>query len=117
MDKQKREYRDEEWRSLQHEAEHLRRAPHKAEDVAAELEDYVYRLRALAVEPQNCIPDVIIWMLSGNKRKACKRIPSHLLMYSSVAKARGNLCGKVQTIFLEVSHGLYRVCWMVNNHA
>ena len=57
-------------------------------------------------QPQNCVPDVIIWMLAGNKRVAVKRIPSHLLMYSKTAKAkaRGKLCGKVQTIFLMVRH-------------
>lgn len=102
LDKLKRENREKEWFSLQKEADHLRRAPHKPQDVVDELEDYVLRLRCLAVEPQNCIPDVVIWMLSGNKRKACKRIPSHLLMYSSIAKARGKLCGKVQTLFLDV---------------
>ena len=55
-------------------------------------------------QPQNCVPDVIIWMLAGNKRVAVKRIPSHLLIYSKTAKARGKLCGKVQTIFLMVRH-------------
>ena len=55
-------------------------------------------------QPQNCVPDVIIWMLTGNKRVAVKRIPSHLLIYSKTAKARGKLCGKVQTIFLMVRH-------------
>jgi len=69
---------------------------------------YMYSLRSplrpfLHIsQTQNCIPDVIIWMLSGNKRVACKRIPSHLLMYSTLGKARGKLCGKVQTIFLTV---------------
>ena len=58
----------------------------------------------LSFQPQNCVPDVIIWMLSGNNRVAVKRIPSHLLMYSKTAKARGKLCGRVQTIFLMVRH-------------
>ena len=56
------------------------------------------------IQHQNSVPDVIIWMLAGNKRVAVKRIPSHLLMYSKTAKARGKLCGKVQTIFLTVGH-------------
>ena len=53
-------------------------------------------------QPQNCIPDVIIWMLAGGKRVASLRIPSHDLMYSSVAKFRGKHCGKLQTIVLTV---------------
>ncbi len=53
-------------------------------------------------QPQNSVPDVVVWMLSGQKRVAVKRIPSHELMYSTVAKARGKNCGKLQTIFLGV---------------
>ena len=54
-------------------------------------------------QPQNAVPDVIVWMLSGNDRVAVCRIPSHELMYSSIAKARGKNCGKIQTIYLTVS--------------
>ena len=78
LDKLTRQRRVDEWLSLQKEANHLRRAPHKVDDIVDELEDYVCRLRSLAIEPQNCIPDVIIWMLSGHKRKAVKRIPAIL---------------------------------------
>ena len=45
-------------------------------------------------------------MLAGSKRVAVKRIPSHELIYSSVGKARGKNCGKLQTIFLTVSWGM-----------
>ncbi len=108
LDKFKREHRAREWLSLQKEADRLLRNLHNHEDVVDELEDCISRLRSLAIEPQECIPDVIIWMLSGNKRKACTRIPAHLLMYSSIAKASGKMCGKVQTIFLEVSTCIIR---------
>ncbi len=54
-------------------------------------------------QPQNCVPDVVIWMLAGNKRVAVKRIPSHEIMYSPVAIARGKNCGKIQVMFLTVS--------------
>ena len=57
-------------------------------------------------QPQNSVPDVIIWMLSGNKRVAVHRIPSHLLMHSPKAKACGKLCKKIQTIFLLVGRRL-----------
>ena len=42
-------------------------------------------------------------MLSGNKRVACQRIPSHELMYSSIAKSRGTKCGKILNIRLKVN--------------
>ena len=57
----------------------------------------------LLLQPQNTVPDVIIWMLSAGKRVASCRIPSHKLMYSTTAKARGQDCGKMQTVFLMVS--------------
>lgn len=60
-------------------------------------------LSLMNVQPQNCVPDVVIWMLSDNKRVAVKRIPSHKLMYSAVSKCRGRYCGKLQTIYLTVS--------------
>ena len=56
-----------------------------------------------AVQPQNSVPDVVIWMLSDNKRVAVKRIPSHELMYSAVGKCRGKNCGQLQTVYLTVS--------------
>ena len=55
------------------------------------------------LQPQNSVPDVIIWMLAGKKRVAVKRIPSHEIMHASTAKARGKNCGKMQTIILRVS--------------
>ena len=58
----------------------------------------------LTFQPQNSVPDVIIWMLSNNKRVAVRRIPSHELMYSAVGKCRGKNCGKIQTILLMVSN-------------
>ncbi len=42
-------------------------------------------------------------MLAGNKRVAVQRIPSHEIMYSSTAMARGKNCGKVQVMLLTVS--------------
>lgn len=53
------------------------------------------------IQPQQCIPDVVVWMLAGRKRVACTRIPAHKLFYSD-GKGRGQLCSKVQTLFLTV---------------
>ena len=53
-------------------------------------------------------------MLSGNKRVAVKRIPSHELVYSSKfvgeCQLQGKHCGKLQTLYLTVSE---RICTQV----
>eukprot|EP00731_Ephydatia_muelleri_P020357 Em0013g84a len=70
------------------------------EELSDETEVYVARLRLQTTEPQNAIPDVVIWMISGNKRIASCRIPASSLMFSETSRCRGKMCGKFQTIFL-----------------
>ncbi|XP_064383023.1 myoferlin-like isoform X2 [Halichondria panicea] len=102
LDTQLRSYRESEWACMREEADELRRdmPQYNILELVTKLEDFVARIKSLAIEPQNSVPDVVVWMLSGQKRVAVKRIPSHELMYSTVAKARGKNCGKLQTIFL-----------------
>ncbi|KAM9063149.1 dysferlin-like [Sarcophilus harrisii] len=65
-------------------------------------EDWLLRLRALAEEPQNSLPDVVIWMLQGDKRVAYHRLPAHEILFSRGGPRRcGKNCGKLQTIFLK----------------
>uniref|UniRef100_A0A8C4M876 Dysferlin n=1 Tax=Equus asinus asinus TaxID=83772 RepID=A0A8C4M876_EQUAS len=65
-------------------------------------EDWLLRLRALAEEPQNSLPDVVIWMLQGDKRVAYQRVPAHEVLFSRRgANYCGKNCGKLQTIFLK----------------
>ncbi|XP_051830248.1 dysferlin isoform X6 [Antechinus flavipes] len=65
-------------------------------------EDWLLRLRALAEEPQNSLPDVVIWMLQGDKRVAYHRVPAHEILFSRAgARCCGKNCGKLQTIFLK----------------
>ncbi|XP_063257323.1 dysferlin isoform X1 [Prinia subflava] len=65
-------------------------------------EDWLCRLRAMAEEPQNSLPDIIIWMLQGDKRVAFARVPAHQVLYSrSDSNCCGRNCGKLQTIFLK----------------
>lgn len=55
------------------------------------------------VQPQISMPDVIIWMLRGEKRVACSRIPAHQILYSTFSEqACGQHCGKTQTVYLQV---------------
>lgn len=48
------------------------------------------------------MPDVIIWMLSGDKRVAYFRCPAHEVMWSENPDYRGKRCGKLTTIELKV---------------
>ncbi|XP_064275238.1 dysferlin isoform X6 [Passer domesticus] len=65
-------------------------------------EDWLCRLRAMAEEPQNSLPDIVIWMLQGDKRVAFARIPAHQVLYSrNISNCCGRNCGKLQTIFLK----------------
>ncbi|XP_031964219.1 dysferlin isoform X10 [Corvus moneduloides] len=65
-------------------------------------EDWLCRLRAMAEEPQNSLPDIVIWMLQGDKRVAFARVPAHQVLYSrNISNCCGRNCGKLQTIFLK----------------
>ncbi|XP_066428949.1 dysferlin isoform X5 [Eleutherodactylus coqui] len=71
-------------------------------DVLEQAEDWLLRLKSLAEEPQNSLPDIVIWMLQGDKRVAYYRIPAHQVLFSrNGAKCSGKHCGKLQTIFLK----------------
>ncbi|XP_062271498.1 fer-1-like protein 4 [Scomber scombrus] len=59
------------------------------------------KLRLLAKEPQNTIPDVFLWLLSGSKRLAYARIPSNSILFSLVEDQRGRDCGRVTTLYMK----------------
>ncbi|XP_075072230.1 myoferlin isoform X2 [Mixophyes fleayi] len=68
----------------------------------AEIEDWLERLQQISEEPQNSMPDVIIWMIRAEKRLAYARVPAHNVLFSSTSpEACGKHCGKTQTIFLQ----------------
>uniref|UniRef100_A0A8C6YXZ8 Fer-1-like protein 4 n=1 Tax=Nothoprocta perdicaria TaxID=30464 RepID=A0A8C6YXZ8_NOTPE len=56
----------------------------------------------LASLPQGTLPDVLVWMLSNNKRIAYARIPAQNVLYSVVEEEKGKDCAKIQTVFLKV---------------
>uniref|UniRef100_A0A8D0G474 Dysferlin n=1 Tax=Strix occidentalis caurina TaxID=311401 RepID=A0A8D0G474_STROC len=65
-------------------------------------EDWLSRLKAMAEEPQNSLPDIVIWMLQGDKRVAYARVPAHEVLFSrNIPSCCGKNCGKLQTIFLK----------------
>ncbi|KAM6923228.1 myoferlin [Lycodopsis pacificus] len=77
----------------------------EATDVKAtvgDIEDWLERIKQLAEEPQNSMPDVIIWMLRGEKRVAFARVPANQILFSNFSEqARGIHCGRTQTIFMQ----------------
>ncbi|XP_071963772.1 otoferlin-like [Antedon mediterranea] len=60
------------------------------------------RLRTIAQYPQQCIPDLFIWMICDERRVAYTRIPTRKLIFSKKQEEIGELCGKMQTIFLKL---------------
>uniref|UniRef100_A0A8C3Y454 C2 domain-containing protein n=1 Tax=Catharus ustulatus TaxID=91951 RepID=A0A8C3Y454_CATUS len=54
--------------------------------------------RLLGTPPQCTLPDVLIWMLSNNRRMAYARIPAQNILYSVVEEEKGKDCAKIQTV-------------------
>uniref|UniRef100_A0A8C4NYP4 C2 domain-containing protein n=1 Tax=Dicentrarchus labrax TaxID=13489 RepID=A0A8C4NYP4_DICLA len=80
----------------------MREEAREIRDTLSDIESWAEKLKALAEEPQNSMPDVIIWMLRGEKRVAYSRIPAHQILYSTYSEqACGQHCGKTQTVFLQ----------------
>lgn len=48
------------------------------------------------------MPDVVIWMISGDKRLAYYRIPANEVLWSQNPDYIGRLCGRLQTLQLKV---------------
>ena len=70
------------------------------EEKVALCRDILNSLKKLFDEPQHSVPDIIIWMLRGNKRTAFTRIASRHVLHSIVEEECGKHCGKIQTMFL-----------------
>ncbi|XP_048584840.1 myoferlin isoform X2 [Nematostella vectensis] len=87
--------------SISEEAIKLRESATDVREALGEIEGFLQRLRDLTVEPQNSMPDVIIWMLSGTKRIAYYRIPAFDVLYEPYSEACGENCGQVQNIFMK----------------
>ncbi|XP_043099944.1 dysferlin isoform X8 [Puntigrus tetrazona] len=67
--------------------------------VLEQAEDWIQRLRQLSEEPQNSLPDIVIWMLQGDRRVAYHRIPAHQVLFSH--GYCGKHCGQLQTVFMK----------------
>ncbi|KAJ8264359.1 hypothetical protein GJAV_G00148240 [Gymnothorax javanicus] len=102
LDVQKKKLRDSGLESIRHSAERIKEEATDVKETLGDIEGWLERLRELAEEPQNSMPDVIIWMLRGEKRVASARIPANQILYSTFSEqACGQHCGRTQTIFLQ----------------
>ncbi|XP_048474447.1 myoferlin-like [Rhincodon typus] len=83
-------------------AEKLRDRNINMKDKLPEVEEWLERLSVLAEEPQNSLPDVVLWMLAGEKRVAYARIKAHSVLFSRDSeKSCGKFCGRLQTVFMK----------------
>ncbi|XP_028820324.1 myoferlin-like [Denticeps clupeoides] len=102
LDIQVKKLRDGALANVRAEAGHMLEQATVIRDTMGVLESWLEKLHQLAEEPQNSMPDVIIWMLRGEKRQAYIRIPAHQILYSTYSdQACGQHCGKTRTIFLK----------------
>uniref|UniRef100_A0A8C4YT59 Dysferlin n=1 Tax=Gopherus evgoodei TaxID=1825980 RepID=A0A8C4YT59_9SAUR len=72
------------------------------------LDQFVYKFRSTNLHQiiqaalNLNLPDIVIWMLQGDKRVAYARVPAHEVLFSRTgANCCGKNCGKLQTIFLK----------------
>ncbi|XP_053765709.1 myoferlin isoform X4 [Panthera pardus] len=110
LDTQIRKLRSRSLSQIHEAAVRMRSEATEVKSTLAEIEDWLDKLLQLTEEPQNSMPDIIIWMIRGEKRLAYARIPAHQVLYSTSGEnASGKYCGKTQTILLkyprENNHG------------
>ncbi|XP_034158677.2 myoferlin [Pangasianodon hypophthalmus] len=102
LDVQIKTLRDRTFISIRDAACHMREEATDVKATLTDIEDWLDRLQQIAEEPQNSMPDIIIWMLRGEKRMAYARIPANEVLFSTHSEeATGKYCGKTQTIFMK----------------
>ncbi|KAL7062964.1 hypothetical protein AAHC03_0807 [Spirometra sp. Aus1] len=102
LDKNIQRLREDDIKSIVEQATKLREEATTVEEVIPELKRYLAMIKNLITEPQNSMPDVIVWMIAGEKRVAYFRIPAYDLLYSEEELYRGRYCGITRTIQLKV---------------
>lgn len=84
---------------------HLEKLKFLAEDVSLNRFTRELSLNDFHIfQPQESLPDIFLWIVSGEKRIAYQRIPARNVMYSMIDEECGRDCAKVQTLFLKVSY-------------
>ncbi|XP_039994727.1 myoferlin isoform X2 [Xiphias gladius] len=102
LDLQMKSLRDATVDSIRQMASRMREEATDVKATVGDIEDWLDRIKQLAEEPQNSMPDVIIWMLRREKRVAFARVPANQILYSDFSEqAYGKHCGRTQTIFMQ----------------
>ncbi|KAJ8361497.1 hypothetical protein SKAU_G00180220 [Synaphobranchus kaupii] len=102
LDLQLKKLRDSTIESVQEEAGKMKEEATDVLSTLGDIEDWLEKLQQLADEPQNSMPDVIIWMLRGERRVAYTRIPANQVIHSTYSEqAIGKYCGRTQTVFMQ----------------
>uniref|UniRef100_A0AAR2JTJ9 C2 domain-containing protein n=1 Tax=Pygocentrus nattereri TaxID=42514 RepID=A0AAR2JTJ9_PYGNA len=100
LDKSLRRLRKVNLKQIEQAALALKHGPEtELSSVLEQAEDWTQRLRSLAEEPQNSMPDIVIWMLQGDRRVAYHRILAHEVLFSQ--GYCGKHCGQLQTVFMK----------------
>ncbi|XP_061186440.1 myoferlin-like isoform X8 [Saccostrea echinata] len=101
LDRLTREYRQFELENIGDSVSKLKQSATDVHEAIAEVENFLQILKNMAKEPQNSMPDVVVWMISGDKRLAYYRIPAHEVLWSANPEYIGKQCGRLQTIQLK----------------
>ncbi|XP_026886964.2 myoferlin isoform X1 [Electrophorus electricus] len=102
LDIQIKKLRDRTLVNIREAAHRLREEATDVKATLSDIEEWLECLQQIADEPQNSLPDIIIWMLRGEKRMAYARIPANRVLFSTHSnQATGKYCGKTQTIFMQ----------------
>lgn len=102
LDQLTAQYRAGELANIREMAGQLREHATDVAEALNEAENFLQMIKNLAQEPQNSMPDVIVWMISGEKRIAYHRIPANEILYSTDPNYMGRHCGKLQSISLQL---------------
>uniref|UniRef100_A0AAV2KI82 C2 domain-containing protein n=1 Tax=Knipowitschia caucasica TaxID=637954 RepID=A0AAV2KI82_KNICA len=106
LDRSLRHIRSVQMQQIKDSALSLKHGPEtELKEVLDQAEEWASRLRELAQEPQNSLPDIVVWMLQGDRRLAYHRVPAHLVLFSPDPRTRGRHCGEVQSVFLKYPQG------------
>jgi hypothetical protein len=76
-----------------------KRAQLHDEGLPAQLNDLAARLRDMVFEAQLSIPDVVVWLLARDKRKAYVRIPA-VDIFAAKDLGQGAMFGKITTMLM-----------------
>ncbi|XP_055462731.1 fer-1-like protein 5 [Psammomys obesus] len=78
----------------------------KPKNMVGTVEDWLRHLNAVIAEPQESLPEVMIWLMTRQQRVAYARVPAHTVLFSPAGPLHsGKFCGKIQNLLLQYPEG------------